>query len=401
MALMSLSPSARSNVTVKAAEDVTATISVSRDNTFKISASTGVTLNNIKFISSDGTSIIYMGGGDNLVLDGCSFINGRIEAGGMALYIHYPNITISNCEFKNWERGYYTCRDNSSAGAMNFTGNTFDNVRVPIDGYWGRYATDSTNIKITGNKFTAGSWDAAYIQLWDYAQYGHYCNGGTTGTAINATVSNNNFVDGKGVLYLTHFDWFAKSNITVGENNGMKTVRRHLVELTGETTGVTLKNTDGTPITAFNENTAATDRGPGKKAIYAISEGKYLLSSTKDGVTQDFPISVKQPEDSSESKTQTYEVKAPKAAKVGETEYNTLQAAIDAAKDGDTVTLLGNVTEGDGVVVQSGKNITIDFAGHTYTVTKKLAGSSGTETQWLPTVKGCNCCHEKWTDCSK
>ena len=37
--------------------------------------------------------------------------------------------------------------------------------------------------------------------------------------------------------------------------------------------------------------------------------------------------------------------------------------------------------EGDGVVIENVDNLTIDFGGHTYNVTGKLVGSSGTETQ--------------------
>ena len=53
-------------------------------------------------------------------------------------------------------------------------------------------------------------------------------------------------------------------------------------------------------------------------------------------------------------------------AKIGETEYETLAAAIEAAKDGDTVTLLADATED--VVIN--KNITLDLGGKTLTNTK-------------------------------
>ena len=68
-------------------------------------------------------------------------------------------------------------------------------------------------------------------------------------------------------------------------------------------------------------------------------------------------------------------------AEVGGKKYETLQAAVDAAEPGDTITLLGDAT-GAGVVIN--KNITIDFGGYTYTVVGKkadgLVGSAGTET---------------------
>ena len=67
--------------------------------------------------------------------------------------------------------------------------------------------------------------------------------------------------------------------------------------------------------------------------------------------------------------------------------YNSLAAAIAAAKDGDTIKLLKDVTNGDGVIVPSGKNFTLDFDNHTYTVTQNLAGSEGTESQCFQLLK--------------
>lgn len=75
------------------------------------------------------------------------------------------------------------------------------------------------------------------------------------------------------------------------------------------------------------------------------------------------------------------------AAVINGLPYTSLQDAINAATEGQTVTLLNDVTDGDGVIVQSGKNVIIDFAGHTYTVTKNLAGSSGTKNQCFQLLK--------------
>ena len=66
-------------------------------------------------------------------------------------------------------------------------------------------------------------------------------------------------------------------------------------------------------------------------------------------------------------------------AQVGDATYATLQNAIEAAGNGDTVTLLKDAS-GDGVVVPSGSNIIFDFAGHTYNIDGTTVGSAGTET---------------------
>lgn len=77
----------------------------------------------------------------------------------------------------------------------------------------------------------------------------------------------------------------------------------------------------------------------------------------------------------------------PAVAKVGNQEYATLAEAITAAQAGDTIVLTADVNNGDGIVVTSGKNFTLDFAGHTYTITQNVVGSTGTENQCFQLLK--------------
>ena len=69
------------------------------------------------------------------------------------------------------------------------------------------------------------------------------------------------------------------------------------------------------------------------------------------------------------------------------TYYYTLEEAVAAAKDGDTITLLRDAN-GDGITVQGGKVFTLDFGGHSYTVDGKPTGSEGTETQAFQLLTG-------------
>ena len=60
---------------------------------------------------------------------------------------------------------------------------------------------------------------------------------------------------------------------------------------------------------------------------------------------------------------------AQNVAKIGDTEYATLQAAFDAAQDGDEVILLANLTQDDGVKFdREGIAATLDLNGKTFTV---------------------------------
>ena len=72
--------------------------------------------------------------------------------------------------------------------------------------------------------------------------------------------------------------------------------------------------------------------------------------------------------------------------------YVKLLSAVDAAQDGDTVTLM-NDASGSGIVIDTSKyatkGLTIDFNNHTYTVNEEpLAGSSGTESQCFQLLTG-------------
>lgn len=74
-------------------------------------------------------------------------------------------------------------------------------------------------------------------------------------------------------------------------------------------------------------------------------------------------------------------------AQIGDQYYKTLEDAVLKVANGDTITLLRDVNDAHGMAVASGKNFTVDFGGHTYTVTKPGAGSSGTETNAFQLLK--------------
>ncbi len=79
-------------------------------------------------------------------------------------------------------------------------------------------------------------------------------------------------------------------------------------------------------------------------------------------------------------------------AKIGETQYETLEEAWKAVNDGETITLLKDC-EGNGLIAPQGKftnGVTVDFNTFTYSVTGTLVGSPGTETQGFQLLKDNN-----------
>lgn len=79
------------------------------------------------------------------------------------------------------------------------------------------------------------------------------------------------------------------------------------------------------------------------------------------------------------------------AAKIDDKTYETLAGAVASVTDGTatTITLLRDAS-GDGIIIASGRNITIDLNNHTYTVSGKTVGSSGTETNGFQLLRGAN-----------
>lgn len=75
-------------------------------------------------------------------------------------------------------------------------------------------------------------------------------------------------------------------------------------------------------------------------------------------------------------------------AAIGDKYYRTLADAVNAVTPGGTITILNDVNEAPGISVPSGKEFTIDFDGHTYTLSNPGAGSTGTETNGFQLLQG-------------
>lgn len=365
----------RNNVTVEAVDGVQVTFWIGETGECQVNAQ-GVTLKNLNYVAENGASILSFGQCDGLTLENCTFTgNGK----GTALYIHEPNIVIKDCTFNDFERGYYSCGDNHAAGKMHFTGNAFTNVRVPIDGYWGKTATENTDIQIKGNTFDKGNWDASYIQLWDYAQFLKWSGSkepDRQGSAIKATISGNTYV-GDVVIYATHCDWLSDTDLTLDDGARAHLKRRHLIDL-GAVESATIRNADGSAITAFNESTEAIVKD-GKAYIYSISEGDYLIEA-KPSAGSDALISKRVTVGNpglNNTNTVDFGADAVPVAKVGDQAYTSLAEAIAAAKNGDTVDLLADVTVDTWKQVWDAKGLTVNGNGHKMVIGKVESASNG------------------------
>ena len=66
----------------------------------------------------------------------------------------------------------------------------------------------------------------------------------------------------------------------------------------------------------------------------------------------------------------TYSVVEDQVAKIGDVTYKLLQEAVDAVAEGETIVLIDNIEQADGVTITDKKNIIIDLNGKTFTVTE-------------------------------
>ena len=80
-------------------------------------------------------------------------------------------------------------------------------------------------------------------------------------------------------------------------------------------------------------------------------------------------------EANAEEEVELFEVAEGSVAKIGETGYATINEAVSAAQNGDTITLLSDATFTSAITI-SGKQITID--GANFTLTDGVSGGSYT-----------------------
>lgn len=220
------------------------------------------------------------------------------------------------------------------------------------------------------------------------------CNGGSTLTINGGTFTQYNFIAIKngalGVLNVTggmitsnHSaiqNWF-EADITGGEINGQLWTDAYtaggsngktkiggnatftgeiVMDIYGNSVAPKLEITGG-KLNVTNWRITGAAAAVGAKP--AVSGGTFTAKVPAEYLADGFEI--KESTDASGNTTYGVEKAASYVAKIGEQSYATLQAAFDAAKTGDTITLVAD-TKLDSVL-NIDKNVTIELGGHTVT----------------------------------
>ena len=351
--------------------------------------------------------------GGNVVLNGGAYTrskeNGQnAEASGGNSYYNIVNhgtmeinsgVSVTqNGQFSSMiENGWYNGSQNTGGknSVLTINGGTFSGGLNTIKN------DDYGELVINDGTFTSMS-QAAFLN-WNVATV----NGGTFDAAgASNGVILNGYIDGtmdQGKLTINGgtFNAGEKTVITTmggGTHSGD-------IEITGGTLNGSVVLTDsseGARLTITQKAKVTGNVTNSGKADVAITDGATVsgqvsnstaggtmsvvnstIGSVPEGTTAETIVIVNSTVDG----TLTTNTAENAAVMVGGKTYETLGAAITAAKAGDTIYVLKDIPEAAGIAVPSGKNFTIDFGGHAYTLKDPGAGSAGTESNGFQFLK--------------
>lgn len=230
------------------------------------------------------------------------------------------NITLTDCDFITANTAVYSNAD----GAVAINNCSFTGSIVPVN--FNHKATGAQTVTVANSSFkncgTNGEWAA-------FAAPARFVNSGT-GT-LNATINGCSFAGTVG----------ANGDILIGD--GRTGQKSNEVTLT---VTKTVANVQAQKPGYYDKGTTVADAS--LKGEIATTSEKGLDGASIESIVTPAPAAV---------------------AKVDGTSYPSLQAAIDAAKNGSTVRLLADVTLTETAVFPAGKTVHINLVGHNITAT--------------------------------
>lgn len=337
---------------------------------------------------ANGKSVVFVGGSITSGVTGYTSID-KIGTSLLLALPAYTNVTFKGITFNNVMSFNYQLYTSpwSQLGELKFDGCTFNGIIV------GAIAAQTLTFNGCEFKNYTNTTDAnSSNPTWIRPAYGNWTQGDNEGqgsdfrslTAINFT--GNTVTSTRPVKFEYISQWNITSTVTATGN--FFDISRQAGDTAIKNVGLYLgAHTDANAFNLVAENNTKSEN---TAALYTIPEGKTSLplgSTVKDTNGNKVELTDALKWKAGDATTDKLTLKSvpldtSAVASIGTAKYETLAEAFAAAKDGDTITLLTDCS-GDGIRVEPNtfttKGLTVDFAGHTYTVGGKLVGSGGTK----------------------
>ena len=320
--------------------------------------------------------------GGNVVLNGGAYTrskeNGQnAEASGGNSYYNIVNhgtmeinsgVSVTqNGQFSSMiENGWYNGSQNTGGknSVLTINGGTFSGGLNTIKN------DDYGELVINDGTFTSMS-QAAFLN-WNVATV----NGGTFNAGEKTVITTMGGGTHSGDIEITG-GTLNGSVVLTDSSEGARLTITQKAKVTGSVTN------SGKADVAITDGATVSGQVSNSTAGGTMSVVNSTIGSVPEGTTAETIVIVNSTVDG----TLTTNTAENAAVMVGGKTYETLGAAITAAKAGDTIYVLKDIPEAAGIAVPSGKNFTIDFGGHAYTLKDPGAGSAGTESNGFQFLK--------------
>lgn len=379
---------------IKLNANITASIEITNEVHLDLN---GKTLTN----EADKPTITVANGG-SLTVDGSGTVDNVSHAKPAVLNQQGGTVVLSG---GSYTRSKEDSEKNSFYNLQNLGTMTINSgVSVTADGHYSSLvangwkdgsqntAQEEANLTITGGNFSGGL-NTIKNDDWGVLEI----SGGNFSNTTQATVMNWNKATVSGGTFTSEADVFANGFINDSSDKGELTITsgnftagegKSVVMITGSATnGGKIDISNATMTGNLNLSKAAevtisdtTITGSIKTTVGANVAIKDNSTVTGE-VTGAGKVTVSTDSTVGDGQTETHPFVT------NGNKYATLAEAIAAVKEGGIITLTSNVDNAEGIAVDEGKNFTIDFGGHTYTVKTPGAGSPNTETNAFQLLK--------------
>ena len=321
---------------------------------------------------ANGKSVVFVGGSITSGVTGYTSID-KIGTSLLLALPAYTNVTFKGITFNNVMSFNYQLYTSpwSQLGELKFDGCTFNGIIV------GAIAAKTLTFnKCVFENYTNTTDANSSNPTWIRPAYGNWTQGDNEGQGSDfKSLTTINFTDNKvtstrPVKFEYISQWDITSTVTATGNS---------FDISKQAGDTIIKNVGlylgaHTDANAFNLVAENNTKSENTAALYTIPEGKTSLplgSTVKNLAGDPVELTDALKWKAGDAETGKIVLKTVEAvASVGSKQYGSLQAAIDAATAGQTVTLLTNVNEN--VEIAAGKELTLDLNG------KTLSGGTGT-----------------------